>query len=746
MPWPRPDQYQTAVQNPNLNFADAELRAGTVASTKLGLPRVMSGNFATVYRVHCGKRDWAIRCFLRDVEDSRDRYRAIHRTLETARLPYTLGFEYLDQGISVDGHWYPILKMEWAEGEQLDRYIERNRNDRGVLTRLADDWLGMIQALEQVPLAHGDLQHGNVLVVNGALKLVDYDGMFVSALAGRGSHENGHPNYQHPGRTARDFGRELDRFSSWNIYLSILAVSRDPNLWDVLNGGDECLLFRRADFDDPAGSAAFKQLLSHSDSRVQTIAGTVRGFLSEAPARVPALTEQALAPPKVSGAARGTNARKNGAAIGPAHGPTSRPTPAPLLPEASPASREWFNQLLQRVVPPAAAPPPALTASGPVGVASWLPSLLRAANPGPPAAEQSFGHVSSVPRACAEYSAVLCCVALVISVVASGSSALPLVGLVCAAAAGANFLVVTTWFRRVPVVAEKRNLQARRHHHESQLRSLTERLDVLRGERDAALRAFQEWSCAAPGKRDSLQEQERQEEQRAAGRIQGDLDLIDAQLQRLAQHRQDVVQQRVDQMQQSHVETRLRQTSIWSASVPGVGDLMKLRLKAAGIHSAADVVPGKVASVSGFGPQRANAMLAWRNSVEAVARSQAPQTLPMPARQILELVFTSKRKNLEAQRMNAERRKPTELQAVHNLYAQKQKELESEVLDVVGRHYRRLSDLDADITKMTRERDRHETEFKSADRELAGYAAITFRTYLLAAYLQRTAGKQTSTP
>jgi thiamine kinase-like enzyme len=38
------------------------------------------------------------------------------------------------------------------------------------------------RALNRAGVAHGDLQHGNILVANGKPKLIDYDGMYVPAL------------------------------------------------------------------------------------------------------------------------------------------------------------------------------------------------------------------------------------------------------------------------------------------------------------------------------------------------------------------------------------------------------------------------------------------------------------------------------------------------------------------------------------------------------------------------------------
>src|SRR5882762_2108677 len=137
----------------------------------------------------------------------------------------------------------------------------------------------MLSALQKASIAHGDLQHGNILVVNSAPKLVDYDGMYVPALSGNVSNEVGQPNYQHPRRTPLDFGPYLDNFSSWVILLSLVALSVEPQLWDKFQGGiDDCLLFRKRDFEEPHRSALIKALetspspdLRHAISLFRTV-------------------------------------------------------------------------------------------------------------------------------------------------------------------------------------------------------------------------------------------------------------------------------------------------------------------------------------------------------------------------------------------------------------------------------------------------------------------------------------------
>jgi len=103
VPWPTPQDYNEAIQNPQQCFADSELRSGSPQLSPLGLPRPITRNFASVYRVHCAKRDWAVRCFWREFSDLQTRYSAISAHLAASRLPYTVGFEYLPRGISVKG-------------------------------------------------------------------------------------------------------------------------------------------------------------------------------------------------------------------------------------------------------------------------------------------------------------------------------------------------------------------------------------------------------------------------------------------------------------------------------------------------------------------------------------------------------------------------------------------------------------------------------------------------------------------
>ncbi len=304
MSWPTPMDYQEAIQNPRFCFADRELQRGTPVTNTWGLPRPISGAFASVYQLACNGKQYAVRCFVKYHPDQAQRYAAISEQLRRVRLPYMVTFNMLNQGIRVRGDWYPILKMEWIDGLPLNTYVERHLYDSDLLRNLAERFKDLTLQLEQASIAHGDLQHGNLLVVNHDFRLIDYDGMYVPALDGMKSHEVGHRNYQHPLRNEHNFGPYMDHFSAWVIYLSLRALSLQPALWRDLNAGDDCLLFREADFRNMGAAPVMRALDQVRDPEVTGLVAEFRRAVDTDLRRIPALNGTVSPGPSVIGTAR----------------------------------------------------------------------------------------------------------------------------------------------------------------------------------------------------------------------------------------------------------------------------------------------------------------------------------------------------------------------------------------------------------------------------------------------------------
>lgn len=235
--------------------------ASLPAVDRLGMPLVTSGQFAYVFKLNApltGGETLAVRCFRGYLGDREERYQSLNAHLNAHRIVALPRFKYLSKGILVAGQRYPLLAMEWIEGATLDVYLEEVVNRPDVLRHLADEWLRLMSALRAASIAHGDLQHGNIIVEHGQLRLVDLDGMYVPALAGHTSSEVGHQHYQHPLRDARFFSLDVDNFSALVVYLSLISLAARPSLWNEHH--DENLIFTKADFLAPESSALLQQV------------------------------------------------------------------------------------------------------------------------------------------------------------------------------------------------------------------------------------------------------------------------------------------------------------------------------------------------------------------------------------------------------------------------------------------------------------------------------------------------------
>lgn len=277
--WPSPQDYHEAIQNPHICFDDFRLKEGTPEADALGMPRVSSGAFASVYRIRCRDGERAVRCFLHPVSDQQFRYEALLKSVRPDLLPWTVGYEYLSSGIRVGGQWYPVLCMDWVEGIPLNTFVENlcYAKNSSAIESLRIKFSEMIAGLSNASVAHGDLQHGNILVRDGQLVLVDYDGMFVPGLRKQASNELGHPNYQHPRRAGHHFDERIDRFSAWVIDTALLCLREDPTLWRYSLEDGESLLFHRHDFAHPDHSTLFSHLCDHASTTIRDRAS----FLNE---------------------------------------------------------------------------------------------------------------------------------------------------------------------------------------------------------------------------------------------------------------------------------------------------------------------------------------------------------------------------------------------------------------------------------------------------------------------------------
>lgn len=642
--WPTANEYNTAVQSPQRCFADPEIKVATPELTALGIPKPRTGAFATVYKMQTPKGDFAIRCFLKPPADQQQRYAAITQKLKAANLPFTVGFRFVDKGILVNGQWYPILCMDWVKGETIYSYIQRNLRDQKRLLSLAQQVVEMLNGLHQNQIAHGDLQNGNILVSNDRLILIDYDGMYVPALNGKPSQELGHRNFQHPLRKNVDYGPQMDNFSGWVIYTSILALALDPNLWNAAGvaNSDEQLLFKKDDFDHPQKSMGLRLLTRHPNSKLQTLGSYFQSMLVFDPDQVPSL---------------------DGSTINNLPAPTlnpvrSSPVPSPMSTASTPS---WLQSHLnnsgaitssqpafQRVSQVPGAIPNSPGASN-TNLSNWLFDSIAANEP---VVYRRFASSLVLPRSLLAISMIACSVGLFMAYL----NPVIWVGVLSISAMvfALNIYALIQLHARDAAVLEAKAINAELKIKHQEQTTIQKEVDDVAGKRQsiqdmAAIKLAvleKDWD-----KVKGAEDAEILDENQRLGRSISDCNLKRSQLdsaeaKELAELNSSTIGARVTHLhdaidrskvaeqnelsgllgnlQKQHIKSYMIQQYVSSANIPKLGQSLKRDLINYGFRTAADIDYHSVLQVHGIGPTLAQRLENWA----AVHRHKADQSKP----------------------------------------------------------------------------------------------------------------------
>ena len=272
MQYPLISEYLAAIQDAHDNLD--KLNHLVPVLDKHGEPYRSSGAFAVVFKMkdeQTGKC-YALKCFTEDQEGRAEAYRQIAEELEFVDSPYITSVKYLEKELFVDSNCeddeFPVLLMDWIEGETMETYIAENYTDSYEMSMLCYRFCKMAAWLRSQSFAHGDIKPDNIIVrPDGTLTLVDYDGMFVPAMKGQKSPTIGTKDFSHPLRTIDDFDETIDDFALASIALSLKAISLDSSLLQSYGASDR-LLFSATDYLDLSKIfAALQGLLADVEAR-----------------------------------------------------------------------------------------------------------------------------------------------------------------------------------------------------------------------------------------------------------------------------------------------------------------------------------------------------------------------------------------------------------------------------------------------------------------------------------------------
>ena len=310
MQYPLISEYVKAIQDAGDNFD--KLAYLTPVLDDHGEPYRSSGAFAVVFKMldkRTGKY-YALKCFTEEQEGRADAYRQIADELDLLDSSYITSVKYMEKELFVDSQCeedeFPVLLMDWVDGETMEAYIAANYRNQSAMLMLSYRFGKMAAWLRTQSFSHGDIKPDNIIVrPDGSLTLVDYDGMFVPSMKGSQSPTIGTKDFSHPLRTVDDFDETIDDFSLASIALSLKAISMKSTLLDTYGASDR-LLFSENDYRNPSNSkviSALQELMCDKDfctlyslfmlalARKELSACSFRLFIGEKPNIIPVMNE-----------------------------------------------------------------------------------------------------------------------------------------------------------------------------------------------------------------------------------------------------------------------------------------------------------------------------------------------------------------------------------------------------------------------------------------------------------------------
>ena len=264
MQYPLISEYVKAIQDAGDNLE--QLVHLTPVLDDHGEPYRSSGAFAVVFKMQdkSSGKYYALKCFTEEQQGRAEAYRQIADELDLLDSPYITSVKYMEKELFVDSQCeedeFPVLLMDWVDGETMEAYIAANYRNQSAMSMLSYRFGKMAAWLRTQSFSHGDIKPDNIIVrPDGSLTLVDYDGMFVPSMKGSKSPTIGTKDFCHPLRTVDDFDETIDDFSLASIALSLKAISMNSSLL-VTYGASDRLLFSENDYRNPASSKVISAL------------------------------------------------------------------------------------------------------------------------------------------------------------------------------------------------------------------------------------------------------------------------------------------------------------------------------------------------------------------------------------------------------------------------------------------------------------------------------------------------------
>ena len=195
----------------------------------------VKGSNSVVFKMqdtHTGKY-YAIKCYTGVKFGIYNRMEVVKEKLRLVESPYLVKMKvvYNELNINVNGltdegvYYFPIVIMDWVEGDTLDKYHPKSEKLEDDLKHLINSYKAMSSWLLQQDFSHGDITPQNILVTkdNNTL-LIDYDNMVfcgeddIPVSVNKMKDED----FCNPRQTSFKYEDNIDNFSLVSIMISLI--------------------------------------------------------------------------------------------------------------------------------------------------------------------------------------------------------------------------------------------------------------------------------------------------------------------------------------------------------------------------------------------------------------------------------------------------------------------------------------------------------------------------------------------
>ena len=162
MQYPLISEYMAAIRDAHDNLD--QLSHLVPVMDKYGEPYRSGGAFAVVFKMQDKQtgKCYALKCFTEEQEGRAEAYRQIAEELEFVDSPYVTSVKYLENELFVDSSCdddeFPVLLMDWVEGDTMEAYIAAHHGDSHAMSMLCYRFCKLVAWLRSQPFAHGDIK------------------------------------------------------------------------------------------------------------------------------------------------------------------------------------------------------------------------------------------------------------------------------------------------------------------------------------------------------------------------------------------------------------------------------------------------------------------------------------------------------------------------------------------------------------------------------------------------------------